>query len=231
MGADFDARVEALDVTLFDAIPSQTTESDRASLLALQRAVRGSFGEYVYLEIGSYLGGSLQTHVQDPRCRKIYSIDKRLFDNVPDVRGSFFNYPDNSTAHMLGLLRPLAPEQLGKVVCFDADARDLNPSSLEERPHLWLIDGEHTDEAVLSDFRFCLSACRPDALIAFHDSNLVYRGIAAALRHLSDNSVRFAAYRLPDLVFFVALGDCRALEDAALAARAEDGMAYVAPAL
>ena len=62
----FDARVAALDLSLFDAIPSQSSAWDRRSLLACQAAIRQRIGRYVYLEIGSHLGGSLQTHVLDP---------------------------------------------------------------------------------------------------------------------------------------------------------------------
>ena len=55
--------IDALDLRVFDRVPSQTTADDRRSLLAVQRAVARHFGEYCYLEIGSHLGGSIQTHL------------------------------------------------------------------------------------------------------------------------------------------------------------------------
>ena len=59
---DFEAQINRLDVALFGHIFSATTQEDKRSLLAVQRAVRElkAAQGYVYLEIGSYLGGSLQ---------------------------------------------------------------------------------------------------------------------------------------------------------------------------
>jgi hypothetical protein len=98
--ARFEERLRALDLHLFDAIPSQTSRRDRRCLLAMQVVCRERFGEYAYLEIGSHLGGSLQTHVLDPRCRRLYSIDSR--PNVqPDDRGKLDLYPGNATERMV----------------------------------------------------------------------------------------------------------------------------------
>jgi hypothetical protein len=46
---DWTDRVEALDLSLFNAISSQTSEGDRRSLLAVQRAIARGHNEYVYL--------------------------------------------------------------------------------------------------------------------------------------------------------------------------------------
>jgi hypothetical protein len=55
-----------------------------------------------YLEVGCYLGATLQSFVADPRCEAITAMDRR--DSVtPDVRGTA-TYPDNTTANMLELL-------------------------------------------------------------------------------------------------------------------------------
>src|SRR4051812_12044666 len=91
----FEDRIAELDLSLFDVIPSQSTSDDKGSLLALQLAVRDAVGEYTYLEIGSYLGGSIQPHLLDPECRKIYSIDKRP-RSQPDERGIDYIYENNS---------------------------------------------------------------------------------------------------------------------------------------
>ncbi len=82
---DIAVRIESLDVSLFDAVPSQSTIGDRQAWLAVQRSLRQQ-SEYVYLEIGSHLGGSIQQHLVDPRCRKIVSIDRRPLSQ-PDDRG------------------------------------------------------------------------------------------------------------------------------------------------
>ena len=70
-------RIDDLDLSVFDLVPSQTSDAEKRSLLAVQRAVARRFGAYNYLEIGSHLGGSLQPHVRDPRCAHIDSIDLR----------------------------------------------------------------------------------------------------------------------------------------------------------
>src|SRR2546427_12016163 len=73
----FDSQIGRLDVGLFQWILSQSTENDRRALLAIQLAFRERQSSYVYLEIGSYKGGSLQPHVLDPRRGQIHSIDLR----------------------------------------------------------------------------------------------------------------------------------------------------------
>ena len=57
MTNDFETRLAALDATLFQHVLSQMPEEDQRSLLALQAAVRARHRQFVYLEIGSYLGG------------------------------------------------------------------------------------------------------------------------------------------------------------------------------
>ena len=61
--ADFETRINTMDLSLFDAVLSGTGEEDRRALLGLQKVVRDLWGEYSYLEIGSHLGGSLQTYL------------------------------------------------------------------------------------------------------------------------------------------------------------------------
>src|SRR5436309_9076337 len=94
--ADFDNAIAALDLSLFEKIESQSTDEDKRSLLACQSAVRDLRPEYTYLEIGSYLGGSIQPHLVDERCKRIVSIDKRP-PRQPDARGVDYEYLNNST--------------------------------------------------------------------------------------------------------------------------------------
>jgi hypothetical protein len=113
---DFTPRLEALDVSLFDSVPTQSSDADRQSWLAVQRSVRVPSG-YTYLEIGSHLGGSVQQHLVDPLCRQIISIDKRPASQ-PDDRGKIFHYKDNSSSRMMDNLRRVAADQIGKVTCY-----------------------------------------------------------------------------------------------------------------
>ena len=210
---NFESRIQALDPSLFDAIRSQTTAKDRQSLLALQNFVRLGSKKYSYLEIGSHLGGSIQPHLLDPLCAHIYSIDKRP-PHQPDNRGKVYHYPENSTERMLTLLREIAP--VDKVICFDNDARDVHPRAVEHAPNLCLIDGEHTTEAAIADFKFCRSVCAPDAVICFHDAGVVASAILAILRILKQERASFRYAKLGGSVYAISLGTSRALLDPAV---------------
>jgi len=201
--ADFANRIDALDLTLFERIHSQTTDEEKRSLLAIQKAVRAT-GEYVYLEIGSHLGGSIQPHLLDPRCALIYSIDNRP-KTQPDERGETFVYDANSTERMLAELEKVAPGGLDKVVCFEDRAENIPPDRIDRAPDLCFIDGEHTNTAVVSDFDFCLSVCGPNAVIAMHDSNLVFRGIERIHERLRAEGLASRGFKLGGSVYAIAL--------------------------
>lgn len=179
----FERMIETLDRSLFKRIPTQSKTTDQWAWLAIQRDVRERFNPYCYLEIGSWLGGSLQTHLRDPRCERVFSIDSRTLSQ-PDPRlasGCEVPYPDNSTDLMMERLRVRLGRYLGKLSCFDSDASRVPLDQIQPKPHLMLIDGEHTDRAVLSDFEFCASIGHPQAIIMLHDYNLVH----AAMRKIA----------------------------------------------
>src|SRR4051795_12776182 len=98
--AELAMRVDRLDDDLFSAIESQTTDRDRRSLLALHSAVASNRPSFSYLEVGSYLGGSLQALIRDRRCAHVMSVDTRTRE-APDKRSRMWSYEDNSTTRML----------------------------------------------------------------------------------------------------------------------------------
>ena len=203
---DVDQRITSLDRTLFDAVPSQTYPEDRSSLLILQRCMRRS-GSYVYLEIGSHLGGTLQPHLLDSRCALIYSIDKRPFHQA-DESGGIRYYPENSTQRMLAGLQKAFPQfSTNKIRTFDSDAREVDPEAFVLRPDFCFIDGEHTDSAVFSDFGFCLRVCNPDGVVGFHDANVIVGGLAQIKRHLRERGICFQGFLLPKHVYVILLND------------------------
>ena len=106
---------------------------------------------------------------------------------------------------MLDLLAEVAPTE--KITTIDGDTRQIPPSQVEEKIQLCFIDGEHTDEAVLSDFKFCLEVLDENGAIVFHDAPITYNGIASCVEHLKKNNIKFHAYGLPDIVFAVEIGD------------------------
>jgi hypothetical protein len=178
---DIAERVRDLDTRLFDPILAQSDQDDRRALLALHEGAASRYGSFVYLEIGSYLGGSLQAHVRDPRCVGIISIDPRP-EAPPDKRTGTWTYEGNTTAHMLGLLGELPGADLSKLTTFELGTEALSVDALPMRPHYCFIDGEHTDEASLRDGRFCAEALGGRGVIAFHDDQVVRGGIEAFLQ-------------------------------------------------
>ncbi len=203
--SNFEQLINRLDLKIFEKIKTQLTDNDKQTLLGCQFAVRNLLPKYNYLEIGSYLGGSIQPHLLDEKCARVYSIDKRPL-RQPDERGVDYIYLNNSTARMLELLSEIAPTD--KIKTIDGDTRrEVKPSQIEEKIQMCFIDGEHTDEAVLSDFKFCLEALDENGAILFHDSAINYNAIANCVQYLKDNEIEFRANSLPDAVFVVEIGD------------------------
>jgi hypothetical protein len=203
----FEEMLNRSDLRLFEKITSQTDEFDKRSLLACQRAARNLLGNYVYLEIGSYLGGSIQPFLLDPACETIFSLDKRPFSQ-PDERGVDFVYKNNSTARMLENLKQVAPRNLDKIVCIDGDVSEIDKTKITGKPDLCFIDGEHTDAACRRDFHFCLEAMnRERGAIVFHDAGVIYHGLKEIVGFLEAKEIKFTAYNLPHVMFVIEIGD------------------------
>jgi hypothetical protein len=205
---ELSSRIEELDTSLFEALPDQLEDWDRRSLLGLHAAVAATWDGFAYLEIGSYLGGSLQVLIRDPRCQSIVSIDPRL-GSVPDNRAPEWQYEDNSTEHMIRRLRAVPGAELTKLVTLERRSDEVTPGDLPDRPSFCFIDGEHTDEAVLRDAELCLSAMGGEGVVAFHDYSIVQAGIRAFLdRQWRDVSMALA---FTGAVFAVEFGSRGAL--------------------
>lgn len=213
-------QIDALDVTIFDGIASQTHPGERRSLLAIQRTTRRAHRHFSYLEIGSHLGGSIQPYLIDDQCRNIYSIDPRPAQQ-PDDRtpNHIARYRDNSTARMLELLRSLNRGDLNKIICFDCDAAEVDPGRIESAPQVAFIDGEHTRTAAWSDFQVCLNVISPTGTIVFHDAEIIYPALIQACNHLRKLKRSFVALRLEDSVFAIFLDPEKVQNDAYLKAR------------
>jgi hypothetical protein len=201
---DWKNKIEALDISLFEAILSQTTAGDRRSLLAVQRAMARTHGEYAYLEIGSYLGGTLQPYLADERCKKIYSIDPRP-SRLPDERspGCVWHYEDNSSERMLSLLNGAGLGDVGKIACIESDASQVDPTRIETTPQVVFIDGEHTTRAVMSDYGFCSRIVSKDGVVVFHDFSIIYPALLEICRQLKERKSAFTPVKLEDNVFAI----------------------------
>lgn len=203
---NFESLLSDLDLELFAAIVSQSTDDDKQSWLACQLAVREMLPEYRYLEIGSYIGGSLQPYLFDSKCVSIYSIDKRP-PSQPDARGFDWKYANNSTERMLDNLRKLDPEGVKKIKTIDGDTRGLDSNVIPDKIDLCLIDGEHTDGAVMSDFLFCVDAIGGTGAIMLDDAQIIYNGLADCIEYLRKKHIKFNAYVLPSKIFVIEIGD------------------------
>jgi hypothetical protein len=204
MRTEIDASLATLDVSLFSAIPSQTLDEERRGLLAAQLAIRDLRTSYEYLEIGSHLGGSIQPHLLDPKCRRIYSIDRRS-EVQADNRGIPYNYPGNSTARMLELLAAIDEKSISKIKTFDGDSRWIDAREIGA-PDICLIDGEHTTKATCADWQLCLRVCREDGIIVFHDTGIVFPAIRKMVRQMRKRRISFSAGRLGGSLYYVCLG-------------------------
>jgi Methyltransferase domain len=201
----FGERVAELDTTLFDAIPSQTSDLDRRSLLACQLATRSLRPEYRYLEIGSYRGGSIQPHLLDDSCTAIYSVDKRPAKQ-PDESGLNLSFPGNSTERMREALARLDDGRLSKLTCIEGDARTLDPGIVPEPIDLCFVDGEHSDQAVEADFAFCRRVIGDRGAIVFHDAQITYNALWKITSELREAGAAFHAYNLPSILMVIELG-------------------------
>ena len=108
---------------------------------------------------------------------------------------------------MLEMLKGVDPDRIQKISTIDGDSSTVDPKSLSGDMDLCFIDGEHTDRAVFSDFKFCLMALGHDGCIAFHDAQITYNGIANCVKFLEETGRAFRAYPLPTFVFVIEIGD------------------------
>ena len=191
MGAPFD-------VSVFRWVLSQMSDPDRQALLSIIEALCGVNKTYSYLEIGSYLGGSLQPHVLDARCAHIYSIDPRLFQ-LPDERfPSGYQYEGNTTEHMLSLLSAIPGADIAKIQSFETSISDLDANSIPANIDFAFIDGEHTNAAVERDFEAVRRYLAQASIVAFHDCFFTPIAILRIARRLRRSGEAHRALYLPN---------------------------------
>lgn len=195
--------VDALDISIF-CIPTAATENDRRSLLRIQRCVRDK--PYCYLEVGSELGGSLVPHLVDPHCTSVFSIDLRVSSQA-DERAETFYYPaDGEEAMIAALAENLGEESLSKLKTFRCDVSQLSSKDIPSQARLALIDAEHTNVACFSDAVSVLRFLERDAIVSFHDANLIADAIQNFETMLRFLEVSFSTVFLPDCVAAIGIG-------------------------
>ena len=65
------------EIEKFFPIPSQTSLDDKTAILKINKLMNSKIKNFIYLEIGSYLGGSLTPFLINENCKRVISIDKR----------------------------------------------------------------------------------------------------------------------------------------------------------
>ena len=113
-----------------------------------------------------------------------------------------------------------------KLKTFDCDASELPAEEIAERPDLCFIDGEHTNKAVYCDFQFCLKICQKDAMIVFHDSGFIYRGISKIKKSLSGEGAIFQGMMLSGSIYVILLNNAIGLFSKSLETFRQDESAY-----
>lgn len=170
------AFLDGLDIRIFQKVESQTTGQDQRSLLKLQRIVSGTIAGYTYLEIGSYLGGTLHPHLLDPNCKQAISIDIRVSRQRNNWPGpTFVRYDSDNENKMLERFR-LCGTSIEKLAIYRQDIRELRDLPTVD---LAFIDAEHTFDAVMSDATHLKPFMAPDSIISFHDMDLIKDAVDA----------------------------------------------------
>lgn len=202
-------------------ISSQTSASDKLFLLGSMRLARKT-QSYAYLEIGSFLGGSLTPFLMDPACKMVLSIDERG-RVVLDEREISLDYSEITTQSMLDKLNRCG---IGteKLRTFDKSINALT-DNYTATFDVAFIDGEHTDEACFRDFLWTLPLMKSDAIVMFHDSTLIYKSLKLIMVYLDKTKVPytffkgasemsallFGSYRNMDLVQYFGANDDQAV--------------------
>lgn len=201
----------AIDISAFKA-PTQTSDGDRVALETIRAFVSEVVGSYNYLELGSFLGGTLLPHLTSAHCARILSIDKRASFQPDERRASGYSYTGVTTANLIEELRKHLPDEscLDKLETLDGVIEDIDVKATQEKYssgfQLCFIDAEHTNEAVFSDFLHTLRLSGPDTIVMLHDSWMLGSGIMNIICYLRFIGTPFYFRRVEDSVTAFFLG-------------------------
>ncbi len=162
------------DVEFLFPLPTQTNAADKSLFIQLLAHVRTRAPHYNYVEVGSYLGGSLVPALRDERCERVLSIDLRP-KVQPDARGLAYDYSQVTTEAMLVKLRSCDGLDLKKLRTFEGSAAECDFQA--QKFQVAFIDAEHTDEAVFDDFLALFDHLEKHAVCIFHDAPFVLSGL------------------------------------------------------
>jgi hypothetical protein len=175
-------------------IESQTSPTDKLALLQVRNILRKTLPSYTYLEIGSFMGGSLSPFLKDPQCSQILSVDERNRQQ-PDERGMKFDYSGITNQTMIDNLK-IHGFDVSKLKTFDGSISEYPRE--EDKFDLLFIDGEHTDFACFRDFIHSYRLLRENSVIVFHDSSLIFKSLRIIQEYLIAIRERFRFVKIKD---------------------------------
>ena len=170
----------------FFPIESQTSDLDKIVLLQTLDLIRKKNSTYKYLEIGSFLGGSLTPALIDKKCKLVLSIDKRN-QILDDERNENWSYKNVSNNLMVKKINQYKISTL-KLKTYDGDIKELkNKDSFD----LIFIDGIHTDQNCFSDLINSLHFRKNNSVILFHDTSVIFKAIKLSLIFLENKKISY----------------------------------------
>ena len=170
----------------FFPISSQTSDIDKLFLLKTIKLINSTIKNYKYLEIGSFLGGSLTPFIMDKKCTKILSIDERN-KKLSDERSERWDYKKITEKTMINNLKK-HNLIINKVQTFNGDIKNYFS---KDKYNLIFIDGVHTDQNCFSDFLHGLDLIDKNSIIIFHDTGIIFKAIKLAMIYLHKNKIKF----------------------------------------
>ena len=168
-------------------IPSQTSPSDKLFLLRAIAVIKERVAKFRYIEIGSFMGGSLTPFLLDSACDLVVSVDERERQQ-PDERGARFDYAGITSQAMIDNLIRNGLD-VSKLVSHDGSVSSYNENT--PKFDIAFIDGEHTDIACVRDFIWTYPLMNDSSMMLFHDSTVVYKGLAIIRELALEKNVDF----------------------------------------
>ena len=168
-------------------ISSQTSANDKRVILGtIDLIKKNNIRKFNYLEIGSFLGGSLTACLLEDKCKFIASIDKRN-QKQDDERSEEWSYENVSELDMLNKLKQCGLN-INKLKTFNGDVSDYKT---KVKFDLAFIDGIHTDINTFSDFLNTLKMINKNSIVLFHDSSIIFKSINMINLLLKNNNYKF----------------------------------------
>ena len=183
------------EIEKFFPIPSQTSLVDKFVILKINKLMNLKTKNFIYLEIGSYLGGSLTPFLLNNNCKRVISIDKRN-QIIDDERNEKWSYRKINEKLMIKNLKEKKLDT-SKLKSFNGDISDYKS---KEKHDLAFIDGIHTDKNTFSDFLYTLDKVNKNCVILFHDSDVIFKALLLIKELLKKNNYIFKIAKFKDSV-------------------------------